>query len=1098
MKSNLTSARRIVSLNLIILSVLMFLAVPGRLSAQNLNVVNLLVENRLTPVGIDALHPRFSWQLAGPANGLRQTACQIQVALSADDLAAGGPALAWDSGWVASDQSLLVPYAGRALQSSTPYFWRVRVRNQDNTASDWSPVAHWVTGLLAAEQEFKADWIGYDEPYADTPHGADWFDIGQADWIVCPGLPKGRDGVVAYYRTSFEVPADATRITVGMDCNSGGQLFFNGIELLQGGKQGEKPAYLDITPWLRTGVNQLAVRVIEWDHRPNSGLIAAVRIECEKSSGPKVIRRFTDASWRATLKPVSLWAGGEKPGDGWRPVQILGKPGEPNHSGQGKDMLNTPAFGGKIFMPPTVYLRHEFELNKPVRFAVFHGTAQGLYDLHLNGRRLTPTGLQPGWTQFEKHTDYVSTDVTLALQAGRNAIGIELADGWFRGNLLWMGREHFGPNIRFSGQLEVTYQDGTRETFKTDPTWKAAYGPRLQSDIYMGEIYDARRELTGWDCPNFADSDWHPVVAEARPPKESFTQRAHPTEPVQPELELLPQRITEPHPGIYVVDFGQNLAGWARLQVSGQAGQNIYLRFGEDLNSDGTIYTDNLRSCNPADRYICKGGGVETWEPRFTYHGFRYAQIVGLTEKPASSTLTAIVAHSGGPITSTFDSSSPMLNRLYQNVQWSQRGNYVETMTDCPQRDERYGWVGDAHFFMATSAFNQKGASFFTKWFLDCVDTQHEKTGNISNGAPGYRPGAGNAQIDWSAAMMIAPWTIWQRYGDAQPIRDHYEALRLYMTNWQKFAQQVDVHEQNKSKGEAPYKIIGDWVSLEHGTTREFIGRVFGYRLSLQMTDFARITGHDADVATFTALASHFRDEVIHKHIAPDGTVTGDTQTAYALVSRYHLYEPAQEPLIRAKFQRRMQADTNAVLTGFHGTGNLLQGLTDIGLPAEAGKTVLNETSPSWGGMVKLGATTIWERWLGKSANGTYFSPAMNSFNHYTFGGCGEWMMGWLVGLRPESPGFKLVHVEPTIIAGLDYAAGSFESPYGRVSNRWERRDGRITMQLVIPPNSSAHVVLPPGAKQITLQGQPIGAPLANGQATANLASGTYGFAWAE
>ncbi len=544
-----------------------------------------------------------------------------------------------------------------------------------------------------------------------------------------------------------------------------------------------------------------------------------------------------------------------------------------------------------------------------------------------------------------------------------------------------------------------------------------------------------------------------------------------------------------------MVDFGQNFAGWTRLKLSGQPGQTITLRFAEDVYPDGTIYTANLRGANPADRYLCKGGGMETWEPRFTYHGFRYVQITGLTNRPGPETLTGIVAHSGGPVTSTFASSSPLLDRLYQNVLWSQRSNYFETMTDCPQRDERYGWVGDAHFFLASSAYNQNGASFFTKWFLDCVDTQNPKTGNISNGAPGNRPGAGNAQLDWSAAMMITPWTIWQRYGDAGPIRQNYPALRLYLTQWEKFATQVNQFEAANRKGAPPYRIIGDWVSIEQGTSKEFIGRVLGYLLSTQMAACAEITGHADDLRTFTDLAARFRAEIIRQHIGADGTVTGDTQTAYAYVTRYGLYAPSQAALIREKFRQRMIADHHGVRTGFHGTANLLQGLSTIGLSDQAARTVLNEEFPGWGCMVKRGATTIWEHWDGKHADGTFPSAWMNSFNHYTFGGCGEWLMGYLVGLQNDSPGFKCVRVEPSIIPSLEWVAGSFESPYGTVSNRWERKNGRLTMRLVIPPNSTGRVILPATVRNLRLEQKPISAPTGTG---IMVTSGTHHFSWDE
>lgn len=1039
------------------------------------------VEQRVAPVGLDTPTPRFSWQLQGSTPGLRQTAYQVQVALSPNDFDAPGKKLAWDSGWIASDQSHLVAYAGEALRSSTAYFWRVRIKNESATPSAWSEPARWVTGLLDPATEFTASWIGYDEPDPQTPHGTDWFELNNAEWICHPAIKPRKDSL-ATYRTTVTLPADVRRVMVGMECNFTGQLALNGIELLQGGRM-DLPSYLDVTPWVQPGANALTVRVDECTHTTHSGLLVALRIE---HADGKISRAFSDGHWEAALAPDGAW----------QPVKVLGKPGAPNQTGQGKGPLEKPAFGSHVFSPPAVYLRREIELTQPVRFAVFHGTAQGLYDLHVNGRLLTPAGFQPGWTQFEKRTAYVSTDVTAALVPGRNTLGAVLADGWFRGHLLWFGRERFGDKLRFAGRLDVEYADGSRASFLTGPTWQASYGPIRQSDIMNGEIYDARLEQPGWNRTGFDARAWHPVVV-SEPQLKGFALRAYPTDPVRPEAELPPRALTEPKPGVHVVDFGQNFAGWTRLKVKGRAGQTVYLRFGEDLNPDGTVYTANLRGVNPADRYICRGGAEETWEPRFTYHGFRYVEIIGLTEKPTADTLTGIVAHSGGPITSTFDSSSPMLNRLYQNVQWSQRSNYFETMTDCPQRDERYGWVGDAHFFLASSAYNQNGASFFTKWFEDCVDTQKANTGNISNGAPGNKPGAGNAQLDWSAAMMITPWTIWQRYGDARPILTYYPQLRHYMTQWEKLIDQL-TDNPAVGKKDASYRIIGDWVSLEKGTTREFIGRVMGYQLSQQMVDCARLAGNTADEATFTRLAARYREEILRLHLKPDGKVTGDTQCAYAYLTRLGLYEPAQAAAIREQFRRRMETDRFTVQTGFHGTGHLLPGLSAMGLDDLAARTLLNEAGPGWGAMVRRGATTIWERWESKDDAGKYFAPQMNSFNHYTFGGCGEWMMGYLVGLRPAEPGFKLVRVEPVIAPGLTHAAGRFETPYGPISNRWERQAGRITMHLRIPPNSGARVILPATAQQLTHQGQSAEAPAIDGRPTLTVESGDHVFTWTE
>lgn len=1011
---------------------------------------DLRVEHRLAPVGLDTQMPRFSWKLETDVNGARQTAYQVEVT-------AGGaqPMTVWDSGWVVSDQSHLVPYAGNPLRSSLDYHWRVRIKDQSGSVSKWSDRSTWVTGLLDAETEFKASWIGFDDAHPHTPKEGS-LDFANAAWIYHPDQKKGEAPVI-YYRKSLELPPDVTRVLVGMDCTFVGQLFFNGRELLQGGKMGW-PSYLDVTPWAKPGDNQLAMRVNENKDRDHPGAIAVLR--AERADG-QVLTFYSDETWESTLKPVDLWTTEPKDEYGWKPVKVLGKGGAPNPTGQGQDTLVTLKFNDKAISPPAVYLRKEIELGKPIRLAVFHGTAQGLYDLHINGQRITSSGFQPGWTQYEKHTSYVSFDVTDALVEGRNALGAILGDGWFRGQSLWFGRQRFGDKIRFAGQLEVEYTDGSRETLTTDSSWKASFGPILQSDIMNGEIYDSRQELSGWSSPNYADRGWKPV-ASGEPKFKGLVLRAHPTAPVTPESELMPQSITSPKPGVYLFDYGQNFAGWTRLKINGHPGQSIYLRFGEDIKKDGTLYTDNLRAINPADLYICKGEGTEIWEPRFTYHGFRYVEVHGLKQPPGKDLLTGIVAHSGGPITSAFDSSSPMLNRLYKNIQWSQRSNYFETMTDCPQRDERYGWVGDAWFFMASSAYNQNGASFFTKWFLDCVDTQNGTTGNISNGAPGNSPGAGTAQLDWSAAMMVTPWMIWQRYGDDRPIRENYDAIRFYMTLWENYA------KGPKGRGNEKHaRLIGDWVAIEMNTPKELIGHALGYVLSRQMADCARIVANEKDEKTFTDLADFYRSKVIADHILPDGTVNEDTQCGYAYISRYRLFNPEQEDAIRMAFSKRMKRADYNVLTGFHGTGQLLPALSEIGLVDEAAKTLLNDQGSGWGSMVRRGATTIWEHWDGKDDAGNFSKDQMNSFNHYTFGGCGEWMMGYLVGLRNETVGFKTIRVEPVVIPDLDYASGSFETPYGTVSNRWTRKGNAIEMTLTVPPNSAALVVLPNGDQRV-------------------------------
>lgn len=1047
-------------------------------SATGTTIGGQLVEHRIAPIGIDVPNPRFSWQLMGTTPGLRQTGYQIQVTSGAPN----GPVM-WDSGWVVSDQSHLIAYAGTLLKSSSSYYWRVRIQDENGTASAWSDWTRWVTGYLNPATEFSADWIGASQPSPAAPSGTGWFSIDQAQWI---SVANPVNGSVGSYRKKFVLPANTSRVSIAPLVNSRGMLFMNGVEVFRGMNIGafDLPRYLDITPCIHSGTNVLALQVAENDTGKHPGVLVSMRIE---QSDGTVTRIFTDGSWEATTNSVMLWGNNEQPSDNWKPVAVLGLPGAKNTTGQGDANLILPVYGDKSFMPPPTYLRKEITLSKPVRMAVYHGSAQGLYDLYVNGQRLTPTGYNPGWTQYDKHTDYVSTDVTPALKTGANALGVVLADGWFRGNLLWVGRQNFGKDLWISGQLEVEYTDGSHDTFRTDSTWKAGYGPILQSDTMNGEIYDARLEQPGWANAGFAEQGWNPAAVMPRSADGKFnTQIAHQTDPVAVEMELAPQTITQTKPGVYLVDFGQNFGGWVRLNVKGSAGQMIYLRMGEDLNSDGTLFTENLGTINPSELYICKGGGgVETWEPRFAYCGFRYVQVAGLTEAPTTDTFTGIVAHSGGPITSTFDSSSPLVNRMFQNVLWSQRSNFFEIMTDCPQRSERFGWNGDAHFFMPSAVYNQNNASFFIKKFQDCLDTQ-KSSGEIGNGSPGHNPGAGgNAALDWGAVLMSVPWEVWQRYGDPQPIIDNYDSLKAYMGLWQNFADAVD--------NNGDYRIIGDWLSSEAHPSKAFLGRVFGYQLSTQMAAFAKLAGKPADEVTFTNLAAHFADEVRSMHIAADGTATGDMETSYANIGSTGLYTPQQKPAVMDKFQQRLATDKYGVYCGFNGVGKLLPALTSMGLIKEASKVLVNTNYPGWGNMVSLGATTTWETWGAKTAPGVYSGKSMN---HFTFAGYGEWLMGNLVGLRAESPGYKVVHVEPTVIPDLSWASASFMTPYGVVSNRWDKQAGGISMDLTVPPNSSANVVFPLDALDITQQGQPVTGTNVNGQVNLAVESGLHHFFW--
>ncbi len=423
---------------------------------------------------------------------------------------------------------------------------------------------------------------------------------------------------------------------------------------------------------------------------------------------------------------------------------------------------------------PAPYLRKEFTVATGVKRAIIYATAQGVYELSLNGQRVSNDVFMPGWTDYKQRIYYTAYDVTDLLKEGPNAIGAILGDGWFRGNISCVGQNKYGNKLRFKAQLHIDYDNGQSKILTTDSDWKASYGPILESDMQAGEVYDARLEMPGWNQAGFDQSSWSPIVtgSSIKP-----LLQAYPGVPVRAVKELPAVKVTEPTPGTYVFDLGQNFSGWARLKVNGQAGDEVTMIFAEMLKDDGSAYTINLRSARAVDTYVLKGGGEEVWEPRFTFHGFRYVQVTGLKEKPTADAITGIVLYSDSPESSSFECSNPMVNKIQENIVWGQRSNYLEVPTDCPQRDERLGWTGDTQVFIRTGCYNQDVSEFFTKWMVDLMDTQNRQ-GLFGNQAPVFH---GHGAAAWACAGIICPWTIYKVYGDTRMIETHYDAMVRYM-----------------------------------------------------------------------------------------------------------------------------------------------------------------------------------------------------------------------------------------------------------------------------------------------------------------------------
>jgi len=733
---------------------------------------------------------------------------------------------------------------------------------------------------------------------------------------------------------------------------------------------------------------------------------------------------------------------------------------------------------------PSPYLRKEFNLKGQIDRATLWVTSQGFAEMHLNGKRIGKEYFMPGWTDYHKRIYYRSYDVTSMINEGANALGAILGDGWFRGNISIKGQNQYGNLIRLKAQLQLDYDDGRSEVIASDPTWKASFGPILESDMQAGETYDARQEIPGWDRPGFDESSWSAVNVGSALQAEPLIQ-AYPGVPVRKTQELPTLKLGEPQPGRFVFDLGQNFSGWIRLKVKGRAGEKVVMRFGEMLNADGTVYTENLRSARATDTYICKGGGEELWEPHFTFHGFRYVEITGLSRKPRPGMVTGIVIHSDAPMTSSFECSNPMLNQLHSNIVWGQRSNYLEVPTDCPQRDERMGWTGDTQVFIRSGCYNMDVASFFTKWNIDLMDTQNE-AGTFGNQAPVFH---GHGSPGWADAGVICPWTIYHVYGDVRMISQHYDQMARFI-------------EFCKSKGlKGPDIGFGDWLAIGSKTPKDLISTAyFGYSTRL-MSEIADALGKKKDAVKYRQLLEDIKGEFQRSFVREDGTIAGNSQTAYCLALYFDLLTEKQREQAAAHLVERIKAKDYHLSVGFLGVPILLPTLTEIGRSDLAYRLIQNQSYPSWGYSIEQGATTIWERWNSYTKKDGFGPVKMNSFNHYAYGSCSEWMFRSMLGIDTDGAGFKKIKMKPEFSESISWAKGHYDSVYGRISSDWKWDGASFQWAITVPPNTSATTYMPESATSLTESGSPVARAKGvkylrteKGRAVYELQSGHYDF----
>ena len=707
-------------------------------------------------------------------------------------------------------------------------------------------------------------------------------------------------------------------------------------------------------------------------------------------------------------------------------------------------------------LAPSPYLRKEFRLEKPVSRARLYATALGVYEPYVNGERVGEDVLAPGWTDYRKRVQYQTYDVTGLLEEGRNVLGAVLGDGWYAGFVGFDPKHrgaHYGPRPHLLAQLQVEYEDGTMQSIVSDGSWKSSTGPILYSDLLVGESYDARQEMAGWHEPGFDDSDWYPAGVEEI---QSPPLVAQPDEGVRVIEEVAAEAVAEPESGVYVFDMGQNMVGWVRLKVEGEAGTEVTLRHAEALNPDGTIYTTNLRFARATDRYVLRGGGEEVYEPRFTFHGFRYVEVTGYPGEPPLEAITGRVVHSATPPTGSFECSSPMVNKLQSNIVWGQRGNFLSIPTDCPQRDERLGWTGDAQIFVGTASFNMDVAAFFTKWMADVEDAQSPEgafpdvapllpmTLDLSRGAPA-----------WGDAGIIVPWTIYRFYGDTRIVEKHYGA----MTRWMDYLHKANPELLRNNKLGNNY---GDWLSpFGDATPKDLLATAYWAYDAKLIAEMACATGRDGDGAAYEELFENIKNAFNAAYVDPEGRVKGDTQTGYLLALHMDLLPEELRAAAAEHLIEAIEREDWHLSTGFAGVGYLCPVLTEAGYPDVAYRLLENETYPSWGYTIRNRATTIWERWDGWTEEKGFQSPNMNSFNHYSLGSVGEWLYRYVGGIDADTAGFGRILIRPRPGGSLTHARAEYDSVRGKIVSAWSIEGDQFTLGVTIPPNTTATVHVP-------------------------------------
>ena len=760
-----------------------------------------------------------------------------------------------------------------------------------------------------------------------------------------------------------------------------------------------------------------------------------------------------------------------------------------------------PGYTEDSVMRPSPLFRKQFSTNKKIVSATAYITAHGLYEAQINGQRISDAYFTPGWTSYNKRLQYQVYDVTGMLIKGNNAIAVSLGSGWYRGVIGFSNNHNFyGKDIALLFQLEITYSDGTAGTIISDGSWRSSTGAIRYSEIYNGETIDAREDKKGWSLPGYDDAGWSGVKVASHPMNILIATY---NELVKKKEIFKPIKIFTTPKGERVIDFGQNLVGWVTLKVKGNAGDKIVVSHAEVMDKTGNFYTTNLRAAKAQDTYILKGDGEEIFEPHFTWHGFQFIKVEGYPGELKPENFTAVALYSDMEPTGSFSSSNALVNQLQHNIQWGQKGNFLDVPTDCPQRDERLGWTGDAQVFSRTAAFNMNVNNFFAKWLKD-VEADQLPNGSVPFVIPNVLGAGATGSTGWADVANIIPWNVYLAYGDKRVLEQQYSSMK----NWVGYM-------QNNSKNNLWNTgfHFGDWLFYRPDddndgraavTDKYLIAQCFYANSTQLVINAAIVLGKTEDVALYEALLQKIKEAFVKEYLTANGRLVSGTQTAYVLSLNFDMLPQSQRQQAADRLVENIKSYHNHLTTGFLGTPYLCHVLTRFGYTDMAYNLLLQEKYPSWLYPVKMGATTIWERWDGIKPDGSFQVPSMNSYNHYSYGAIGDWMYRVMVGLDtyPDGPGYKHIKIKPHIGGGFTNASATLQTYYGKLSSSWKIAADKTYMDIEIPANTMATVFVPAkNANEVTESGAALKSLLVmtpetaeEGYVVLTLGSGVYHF----